>query len=196
VKAILSSSATSLSGTSTLCQGSGSVDVMGASNTGVPKASKVFQTHPLSTGAGTLEAARGTDHLEQGGVVLAGEQDIMGNPWIGFNEAFTVCQRVGKGKDAVTVCTDAYNEVPTLWDGGDWNGTTWSGTTWSGVSWSGVSWSGTTWSGVSWSGVSWSGTTWSDRYWNGTTWSGTTWSGTTWSGTTWSGAGWLGQTWG
>ena len=130
------------------------------------------------------------DYPDAEWVVLDGEQDIMGNPWIGFNEVITKCWREGKGKDAVTVCEDYLSKIDTLWNGGDWNGTSWSGTSWSGTSWSGLSWSGTSWSGTSWSGLSWSNTTWSNMAWNGTSWSGTSWSGTSWSGTSWSGLSW------
>lgn len=131
----------------------------------------VTASYVPSTGQGSLEAARGSDHLEMDGVVLSGEQDIFGKPWNG-----------------TTWSTAA--ALGTTWSGGTWNGTTWSGTTWSGTTWS-----GTTWSGTTWSGTTWSGTTWSNRYWTGTTWSGTTWSGTTWSGTTWSGTTWSRYRW-
>jgi serine protease AprX len=133
-------------------------------------------------GTGTLEGARGSDHLSVDGVTLEGEQDIFGNKW-----------------NAEYWAKYAANHMS--WDGGDWNGTSWSGTSWSGTSWSGTSWSGTSWSGTSWSGTSWSdyvwaGTSWSGTSWSDTSWSGTSWSGTSWSGTSWSDSAWLGLSWG
>jgi serine protease AprX len=190
VKAILRGSATPLPTQSSTCQGSGYVNANAALSSKVPSPNQSAQTFTPSTGSGTLEASRGTDHLENNGVVLSGERDIMGNTWYGFNKLTTNCVKVGKGKDATTVCTDTLTAVPTLWNGGSWNGTSWSGTSWSGTSWSGLSWSGTSWSGTSWSGLSWSGTSWSNMVWNGTSWSGTSWSGTSWSGTSWSGLSW------
>lgn len=190
VKAMLKGSATSLVTPSTACQGSGYVNANAALSSKVPSPSQSAQTYTPSTGSGTLEASRGTDHLENNGVVLSGEQDIMGKSWYGFKKLVTTCTTSGKGKTATTVCTDSLQSVPTLWNGGDWNGTSWSGTSWSGTSWSGTSWSGTSWSGTSWSGLSWSGLSWSNMVWNGTSWSGTSWSGTSWSGTSWSGLSW------
>ncbi|MDH3248039.1 MAG: S8 family serine peptidase [Acidimicrobiia bacterium] len=135
------------------------------------------QTHPSSTGLGSLEASRGSDHVELDGVALTGERDIFGGPWNGTSWSTAAAQG-------------------TSWSGGTWNGTSWSGTSWSGTSWSGLSWSGTSWSGTSWSGTSWSGTSWSDKTWSGTSWSGTSWSGTSWSGTSWSGLSWSSAGWG
>jgi serine protease AprX len=135
------------------------------------------QNHTPSTGRGSLEASRGSDHVELDNTALTGEQDIFGVPWNGTSWSTAAAQG-------------------TSWSGGTWNGTSWSGTSWSGTSWSGLSWSGTSWSGLSWSGTSWSGTSWSDKTWSGTSWSGLSWSGTSWSGTSWSGASWSSAGWG
>ena len=134
------------------------------------------QTFTPSTGTGTLEAARGTDHLTANCVVLTGEKDVFGKP---FNSA-TVAAATAAGS---------------TWSGGTWNGSTWSGSTWSGSTWSGSTWSGSTWSGSSWSGSTWSGSTWSGSTWSGSRWSGSPWSGSTWSGSSWSGSTWSGNTW-
>ena len=134
--------------------------------------SSTTQTWPVSVGTGSLELARGSDHLTDDGVVLTGEQDI-------FGQAFDSA--------AMAAAEAAGNS----WSGGVWNGSTWSGSTWSGNSWSGNSWSGNSWSGNSWSGNSWSGNSWS-----GSTWSGNSWSGNSWSGNSWSSDSWQGATWG
>ena len=172
IKAMLGNGALTVKKSSSLCQGDGGL-VLDVTET-VPSA---VQSHQPSTGVGSLEAARGTDHLEMNGVVLEGEQDIFGNMWNGTS--WSTAAALG-----------------TSWSGGQWNGTSWSGTSWSGTSWSGTSWSGTSWSGTSWSGTSWSGTSWSDMAWSGTSWSGTSWSGTSWSGTSWSGSSWSSAGWG
>jgi hypothetical protein len=129
------------------------------------------QTFPPSTGTGSLEDARGDNHVALNGLALTGEADIFGQKW-----------------PSATIA--AAEESITAWNGGAFNGSTWSGSTWSGSTWSGSTWSGSTWSGSTWSGSTWSGSTWS-----GSTWSGSTWSGSTWSGTTWSAATWMGATW-
>jgi serine protease AprX len=123
--------------------------------------------HTPSTGTGSLELARGTDHLTLGGVVLSGEKDIFGRP---FNSAAMVALEAA--------------------------GSSWSGGTWNGSSWSGSSWSGSSWSGSTWSGSSWSGSTWSGSSWSGSSWSGSSWSGSSWSGSSWSTGSWLGASWG
>jgi len=130
-----------------LCQGAGVVDAAWSawSNPGTRKSA---QKHELSTGMGTLEASRGSDHVTADGVTLEGEIDIMGNAWDGFMQPVTKCWKEGKGKNAVTVCDDFLEPVSTLWDGGDWNGATWSGATWSGATWSGATWSGLSWRGA------------------------------------------------
>ena len=110
------------------------------------------QSFAAAAGTGSLEAARGTDHVTTGGVTLTGEKDIFGKPFI----SATVASSTAAG---------------TSWIGGLWNGSSWSGSTWSGSSWSGSTWSGSTWSGSTWSGSSWSGSTWSGSTWSGGTWS-------------------------
>ncbi len=129
------------------------------------------QTIAPATGGGSLEQARGSDHLTRDGVVLEGEHDIFGKP---FNSP------------AMAVLEAARS----AWSGGTWNGSSWSGSSWSGSSWSGSSWSGSSWSGSSWSGSSWSGSSWSGSSWSGSSWSGSSWSGSSWSGSSWSTAGW------
>ncbi len=178
IKALLRSTAfmPSVKGKIAACYGAGMMDLSVAAGARLPSVSKSLQTWAPSTGLGTLEGARGGEHLEQNGVVLSGEQDIFGRPFVSAMWA-------------------PLSALGVSWSGGTWSGGTWSGVSWSGVSWSGVSWSGVSWSGVSWSGVSWSGVSWSGVSWNGVSWSGGSWSGTSWSGTSWSGGSWSGSSW-
>jgi serine protease AprX len=127
--------------------------------------------HTPSTGSGSLELSRGSDHLTLNGVVLNGEKDIFGHAF--SSTALATAEAAGNS-----------------WSGGSWNGNTWSGNSWSGNSWSGNTWSGNSWSGNSWSGNTWSGNSWSGNSWSGNTWSGNSWSGNSWSGNTWSGDSW------
>jgi serine protease AprX len=129
------------------------------------------QKYGSATGTGTLEAARGSDHLTADGVTLTGEQDIFGHRF--DSAAMAEAEAAGSS-----------------WSGGVWNGSTWSGSSWSGSTWSGSTWSGSSWSGSSWSGSTWSGSTWSGSNWSGSSWSGSSWSGSTWSGHTWSADSW------
>jgi serine protease AprX len=157
VKWILRKTAKSLPQSDAAAQGAGEIDLRRASQRRAP--SDLAQGWALGTGTGSLEASRGSLHVEMGGVPLQGEIDIFGNPWDGQS-----------------------------WSGQSWSGQSWSGDAWLGQSWSGQSWSGQSWSGQSWSGQSWSGQSWSGQSWSGQSWSGQSWSGVTWSGQSWSGA--------
>jgi serine protease AprX len=124
-----------------------------------------------STGAGSLEGARGSAHLVDNGVVLNGEKDIFG--------------------DAISTATLASRRTAgTAWTGGTWNGRMWSGSSFTANNWTATTWSGRMWSGRMWSSEVWSGRMWSGRMWSAGTWTGRMWSGDGWSGDTWSSAGW------
>jgi subtilisin family serine protease len=174
VKRILTSTASPMPSADAQAQGAGVLDVRRALNRATPTGG--LQRFDRSNGMGSLEAARGSLHVEYNGVSLQGEQDIMGNDWN------------GAGWSAAS-----WNGVS--WDGGNWNGAGWSGAGWSGAGWSGAGWSGAGWSGAGWSGAGWSGAGWSGAGWSGAGWSGAGWSGAGWSGAGWSGAGWSGAGW-
>jgi serine protease AprX len=164
VKFMLTTSANSLKGCSSLVQGRGELDLnklLKAPVTPPPPVNALW-----STGSGSLELSRGNDHLTLNGVVLQGEQDIFGHP---FNSLTMAALEAGNQS----------------WSGGVWNGSSWSGSSWSGSSWSGSSWSSLVWSGSSWSGSSWSGSSWSGSSWSGSSWSGSSWSGDQWLGASW-----------
>jgi serine protease AprX len=180
VKAYFKTNAFTLTGQSRLSQGKGEMN-LGAMLADQPSWNSQ-QWHDESTGTGSLEVARGQDHLTRDGVVLSGEQDIFGKPFDSAQMA-----RLERLADS--------------WHGGRWNGSTWTGNGWNGSSWSGAAWLGNSWSGSSWSsstwaGNSWSGDGWSGNSWSGNSWSGSSWSGNSWSGSSWSSFGWLGASWG
>jgi serine protease AprX len=150
-----------LSGFSSKQMGQGELNLKDLVTRDDPVAPKVWTKTAWSSGDGSLEASRGTDHLTLDGVVLAGEQDI-------FGHAFD---------SAAMAALEA--------DGNSWSGVKWNGNSWSGSSWSGSSWSGSSWSGSSWSGNSWSGNSWSGNSWSGNSWSGNSWSGNSWSSFAW-----------
>jgi len=168
LKRLLMSTAQRLPNAATRLQGKGMVDLKTARDNATPR---YAQPWVPATGTGSLELARGSQHLVMDGVTLFGERDIFGAVWDG--NTWSAMAWAGN-----------------TWSGGIWNGNTWSGNTWSGNTWSGNTWSGGTWNGNTWSGNTWSGNTWSGNTWSGNTWSGNTWSGNTWSGNTWSSAAW------
>jgi serine protease AprX len=169
VKRYFEQNALKLRGVSRQVQGAGLIQLDSMLRKSPPR--HAVQRHPDATGLGSLELARGQDHLTRDGVVLTGERDIFGKRW--NSAAMAAAQAAGSS-----------------WSGGLWNGSSWSGSSWSGSSWSGSSWSGSSWSGSSWSGSSWSGSSWSGSSWSGSSWSGSSWSGSSWSGSSWSAAAW------
>jgi len=177
VKNMLTSSCDKLNSSNWKQQGCGELDMGRLLGASVPSQSSSQQSNAPSTGIGSLEASRGTDHISINGVVLQGEQDIFGQRFV--SPAMAALEAAGSS-----------------WSGGTWNGSSWSGNSWNGSSWSGSSWSGSSWSGSSWSGSSWSGNSWSGSSWSGSSWSGSSWSGSSWSGSSWSGGTWLGASWG
>jgi serine protease AprX len=168
VKELLRSTASRMPYADAAGRGAGQIDITEAAWTRAPRAHQDWQS---STGTGSLEAARGTQHVADGDVELTGEQGVLG-PWDA--EAWAAASSNG-----------------TSWQGGqfmgqDWTGGCWCSSTWTGASWEGRSWSGRSWSGRSWSGRSWSGRSWSGRSWSGDAWTGRSWSGRSWSGRSWS----------
>jgi serine protease AprX len=173
VKKFITANARVLSGSTADTQGSGALN-LAAMLSKTPATSTQSFTNGM--GSGSIELARGTDHMTKDGVILSGEKDI-------FGHSFSGSQIAAKANSTGT------------WSGGTWNGNAWSGSSWSGNSWSGNSWSGNSWSGNSWSSGSWSGNSWSGNSWSGNSWSGNSWSGNSWSSGVWAGGNWLGATW-
>ena len=173
VKYLLTSTAVTLPNTDAEGQGAGLINLKAAKDAATPSILVAKQLFPPATGLGSLELARGSVHVSDGGVELNGELDIFGTSFESATWA-------------------ALSLSGNTWSGGTWNGNTWSGNTWSGNTWSGNTWSGNTWSGNTWSGNTWSGNTWSGNTWSGNTWSGNTWSGNTWAADGWSSADWGG----
>jgi serine protease AprX len=138
VKALLTSTAVKIATVNPNFAGAGLVQIGAALQAPTPTAAQNF---PQSTGTGSLEAARGGNHVSMDGVALSGEQDIFSQPWPSASIA-------------------AAEQGLSAWNGGLFNGSTWSGSTWSGSTWSGSTWSGSSWSGSTWSGSTWSTGSW------------------------------------
>jgi serine protease AprX len=122
LKKLLTSTATALPAVKPEGQGKGELNLAKALSTATPSTKQSYDT---ATGAGTLEAARGTPHLSDG-VELRGETDVTG---AAVNTAALASQRLS---------------------GRMWSGQLWSGRMWSGVNWSGRMWSGDVWSSAGW----------------------------------------------
>jgi serine protease AprX len=158
VKRYVVSTAVKLGGFDSQAQGAGEMRLGEMFKKNPPAYQQKFTP---GTGAGTLEAARGTDRISRDGLALTGERDIFGTAV--DTQALATLEASGSS-----------------WSGGAWNGSSWSGSSWSGSSWSGSSWSGSSWSGSSWSGSGWSGSSWSGSSWSGSSWSGDAWATDLW----------------
>jgi serine protease AprX len=173
VKALLTSSTSSLPAADLQAQGAGIVNVDAAAKSSTPNARQSF---PLSSGTGTLDGARGAAKLTLNGVTLSGQKDIFGRPYAAATRA-------------------AQQATETSWVGGLWNGSSWAGSSWAGSSWAGSSWAGATWAGSSWAGSSWAGATWATGTWTGSSWAGSSWAGSSWAGSSWAGSSCAGSSW-
>ncbi len=120
----------------------------------------------FGTGTGSVEASRGSSHVNDGVSDLTGEVDIFGHPWNGSEWA-----------------KQAANQ--TVWSGGRWRGYTWSGDGWNARSWRDASWSAGTWSARSWRDDQWTARSWRDGAWTGVDWSARSWRDALWSARSW-----------
>ncbi|MEO1063801.1 MAG: S8 family serine peptidase [Actinomycetota bacterium] len=179
VKALLRGSAESIRNTNAKFQGEGLVDLAAAAAAPVPDAE---QTWPRSTGAGSLEAARGSAHVVVDGVEVRGEVTVWGQPFDG-----AAVHESGLLGNSWT---------GNSWTGSSWTGNSWTGFSWTGNSWTGFSWTGSSWTGFSWTGVSWTGSSWTGFSWTGNSWTGNSWTGNSWTGSSWTGSSWTGTAWG
>ncbi|MGZ8481047.1 MAG: S8 family serine peptidase [Candidatus Limnocylindria bacterium] len=174
LKALLTSTARKLPAADDRGQGFGLLDLEAALK---KRTKQSVQGWARATGVGSLELARGGNHLVVDGVLLDGERDIFGAP---FDSAAMA---------AATLAGAA-------WTGGTWNGSVWTGEGWAGNEWSSVTWSGTSWSGNEWSTYAWSANEWSGSEWSASEWSASEWSASEWSTSDWASAGWQSVDWG
>jgi serine protease AprX len=115
-------------------------------------------------GTGSLELARGSQHVSDGTADLVGEKDIFGTAWVWAQSK--------------------------SWAGGVWNGKTWAGSSWAGTSWSGATWTSGDWSSKSWADSSWTSKSWASGTWTSGDWSSKSWAGKSWAGSVWADAAW------
>ncbi len=157
-----------------IAQGAGVLDI--AASVALPTPGDAVQTWPRSTGTGSLEAARGSQHVVVDGVEIVGEVTVTGAPWTG--SSWTGSSWTGGS-----------------WTGSSWTGASWMGSSWAGSSWTGASWAGSSWMGSSWTGASWMGSSWTGSSWTGSSWTGSSWTGSSWAGSSWAGSSWAGVSW-
>jgi serine protease AprX len=163
VKALLVSTARPLKKAAP-AMGAGVPDVLAASTAALPKAAAA---KPFSTGTGSLELARGGDHVVDPvtGTTLTGEVDAVGGAW----------------KPAAWA---AASTKRTAWQKGVWNGRVWSGDRfvadrWQSAPWVGVSWTGAAWDSTArqdaWAARSWRADSWEARSWRADSWLARSW---------------------
>jgi serine protease AprX len=176
VKAALLATATPV-GASAIYAGAGQINVAvalaavqksGSGGTwkgiGGASAAAAVQSFPVSTGQGSLDAARGGNTLiDPAGAALSGEVDVQGNPW------------------DPAAWWSASSGLKS-WNGGTWMGATWTGDDWqpsvNGLlsdRWSSARWSSARWSSAEWSSARWSSAGWSSARWSSARWSDLTW---------------------
>ena len=173
VKAALMDTAVPIDGWGEVFQGQGMINVARAAEA---QATSTTQQWDRSTGLGSLEAARGTQHVMVDGSLLEGEVTVTGAAW-------------------EPVAWVAASTLGSSWTGSSWTGSSWTGSSWTGSSWTGSSWTGSSWTGSSWTGSSWTGSSWTGSSWTGSSWTGSSWTGSSWTGSSWTGSSWTGSSW-
>ena len=113
LKKLLRDTAKALPAADPIAQGRGLVDLRAAKDTPTPSADSAAQKWERSTGRGTLDGARGGQHLTYDGTTLTGEFDVTGSAW-----------------DAAHWSTDA--SARTTWSGGSLISSGWEGGAWIG----------------------------------------------------------------
>ena len=204
VKFLLKSNTLNTSPRNPIYSGSGVIQIDQAAEQKI-SAKKALQTWPLSTGDGSLEAARGDLHLVVNGVVIQGEVTVLGSTWDPY---FSGTRWTGGTWDGTrwtdgswmgtrwtTSTWTGTRWTGTRWTDGVWNGTRWTGTRWTGTRWTNDAWSSDSWTGTRWTGTRWTDDAWAAAIWDGTRWTGTRWTGTRWTGTRWTGTRWTGTRW-
>ena len=185
VKYALQINAANMTDGSSATRGSGALDVGAA-------LSKIWNyklNADPSTGTGTIEGSRGSNHLvdypddtTETPVVLSGEKDIFGN---------ALSSRVlADATNAGTTWSADGSWLGRSWTGSDFSATSWAGRSWTGRSWTSGTWAGRSWTGRSWTGRSWTGRSWTEGTWDGRSWTGRSWTGRSWTSRTWSSADW------
>jgi serine protease AprX len=183
LKALLTSTAQQLPEADARGQGAGMIDLRAALKAPTAPAE---QTWAPSTGTGSLEKARGGQHLVHDGVALKGERDI-------FGRRFRSASMASAASAGTSWTGGTWNR--SAWTGSEWSGSEWSASEWSGSSWSGSEWSASEWSASEWSGSSWSASEWSASEWSASEWSASEWSASEWSASEWSSDQWLAAEW-
>jgi serine protease AprX len=183
VKFALTSSADPLANAAPAAYGAGTLDLKQALKTasrlaGTDKKAATLgaaavQAFPISTGQGSIDAARGGSVLvDAAGNDLSGEIDVQGTPW----DAAAWWQATS---------------TLTAWSGGKWLGVTWTGDDWlpnpgglASSRWSSSRWSSSRWSSANWDSSRWSSSRWSSSRWSSSRWSSSwpsRWSDSSWS---------------
>jgi hypothetical protein len=152
VKTLLTGGAQRLQKADAVAQGKGMLDLKFVRDRATPPATTATQRFAFSTGTGSLEAARGSSHVEnQAGAPLTGETDAFGGVWDGRR-----------------------------WRDASWNGTTWTGGAFTGAAFTAGTWNGRRWRGETWLSGVWAGGSWTGRRWRSDDWAGRRWSGGGW----------------
>ena len=140
------------------------------------------QTHPRSTGLGSLQLDRGTLDVEvvtpAGQIALAGEFNAQLDPQGASLENPTgLLPYVG------------VNYVSSGWDASSWRASSWRVDDWAASSWRASSWRATEWDASSWRGTVWENRDWDASSWRATDWDASSWRASSWR-SAWYAAGW------
>ncbi len=133
VKALLMAGAEPVPNWGAVFQGDGVIDVATSAALPTPDA---LQTHPASSGLGSLEESRGSQHVVLDGVVLEGEVTAWGATW----DPHAWLEAVANGTSWTGGVSTEGGVSDAAWAGNSWTGNSWTGNSWTGNSWTGLFW--------------------------------------------------------
>jgi serine protease AprX len=174
VKRQMMSTSMAFSSTTNIYRGNGTTNVRTAQTKAPNTSGQSAQFY--GTGTGSLEAARGDAHVDDGDTVLSGEVDVFGNAF--DSAAWAKATAAG-----------------TAWTGGLWMGHALTGAAWSAGAWPVTGWTQPDWNAKTWRSDDWDAKTWRDATWTAKTWQDGTWTAKTWRDDSWSAKTWRTDLW-
>ena len=122
-------------------------------------------------GRGSLDAARGSSHVNNGVAPLHGEIDVFGRRWDGA--AWAAATAAGTAWQdgrwmGLRLTGDAWQDG--VWPTTEWDTADWTGRSWRTDEWSARTWRDGSWTARTWREDSWQARTWRDQYWSARTW--------------------------
>jgi serine protease AprX len=173
VKYRLTSTARRIADTDPYAAGKGLVDAYAATRSATSSQANQGLLLGLGTGLGSLQADRGSVHLEA--YTPAGQASLSGERTAQFDPS----------KAEASNPLGLLGWSPLTYSTTGWDPVSWALTSWVDAQWVATSWSSTKWRATTWDSTKWRGTDYYNADWDSTKWRVSDWESTTWRATQW-----------